>query len=124
MSLKYPKHLHDSHNSFPLCPEKKIIQASELSAYQRKLARVSVHYLPVSQSGRQLTNIINQCLASSCFKPQHSIVTLTTHLLHIATYYTDINPIILLCKQARGLQIFIRRIQCTNVLLKTATITD
>lgn len=32
--LHYPKELHDSHNSYPLAPEKKSIKKSELSPYQ------------------------------------------------------------------------------------------
>ena len=36
-SLKYGEHLHDSHNDYPLAPEKKHISNAELSPYAAKL---------------------------------------------------------------------------------------
>ena len=37
VDLKYPAHLHDSHNDYPLAPEKKAINPVQMSEYQRRL---------------------------------------------------------------------------------------
>ena len=39
VSLRYPKHLHDSHNCLPLAPVKRIITDEELSPYAKQLLR-------------------------------------------------------------------------------------
>ena len=35
--LEYPKELHDLHNDYPLCPEKKLVKDEYLSLFQKKL---------------------------------------------------------------------------------------
>ena len=37
MDLEYPTHLHDTHNDYPLAPEKKAIKPEQMSEYQRCL---------------------------------------------------------------------------------------
>ena len=37
MDLEYPTHLHDTHNDYPLAPEKKVINSEQMSEYQRRL---------------------------------------------------------------------------------------
>ena len=37
VDLEYPAHLHDSHNDYPLAPEKKTINPEQMSEYQRRL---------------------------------------------------------------------------------------
>ncbi|GBC08381.1 hypothetical protein RclHR1_08070015 [Rhizophagus clarus] len=36
VKLKYPDHLHPSHNDYPLCPECRIVKHNELSPHQNK----------------------------------------------------------------------------------------
>ncbi len=38
VDLEYPKHLHDSHSDYPLCPESTAVNVNELSPYSRSLA--------------------------------------------------------------------------------------
>ena len=37
VDLEYPKEIHDYHNSYPLCPERKLIKTSMLSKFQLHL---------------------------------------------------------------------------------------
>ena len=37
VDLEYPKMLHDSHNDYPLAPEKKVIKPEQMSEYQKRL---------------------------------------------------------------------------------------
>ena len=39
VTLNYPKHLHDLHDGFPLCPYHDSPSLSELSNYQKRMAR-------------------------------------------------------------------------------------
>ena len=37
VDFEYPAHLHDTHNDYPLAPEKKAIKPEQMSEYQRRL---------------------------------------------------------------------------------------
>jgi hypothetical protein len=45
VSLRYPKHLHDEHNDFPLAPESKHIEDHELSPYAKRVLK-KIHGIP------------------------------------------------------------------------------
>lgn len=45
VSLLYPESLHDKHNCYPLCPEKRAVHFNELSPFQKQIVRTSsMHY--------------------------------------------------------------------------------
>ena len=37
VDLEYPREIHESHNSYPLAPEKKTIGADQMSNYQKRM---------------------------------------------------------------------------------------
>ena len=37
VDLEYPEELHESHNSYPLVPEKKAIGVKQISGYQKRM---------------------------------------------------------------------------------------
>lgn len=37
MDLEYPEEVHESHNSYPLTPEKKVIWVEQMSGYQKRM---------------------------------------------------------------------------------------
>ena len=42
VDLEYPKGLHDAHNSYPLAPERMVVQKEWMSEYQHNLLGVGV----------------------------------------------------------------------------------
>ena len=58
VDLKYPTKLHDTHNGYPLAPERRLIQDSELSEYCTKIK--NEFDLPSDNAGKLVTTLCDK----------------------------------------------------------------